>query len=686
MQTLKIEKKKSEHRKMIRESYYFNQFKTKLRGVFDYINRTGTPNISTNEIRTALHLLNVPLIFQNIEDLEAVLNIPKDPFMKENITFDDFVNLYFNLLEFTDLQQNFNNFPLIDFIDPENFVITSHNRIITKNFSSKVLDESVVLKKRVERKYTLNIQHNSKILKNIEDEIMLTYPNSPHLQSFLNYSYSLRDCWTWLEMCFESKRSPYDFTNGLRNVLSNLADNASISSHHSEKIVMTHYIVYANYERQEALNLLGWSYIDYFPKTSNPKLNENIKNFEKEENYSRAAAICVFHFDFARAFQCLANVQTENNEISFLRSILQLLKDWQINLYQDRDMQGAMVFESSRYHDECDESYNAAQDFSNEIFQHRNKPQRYENLKKDLKFIKTLCEHLNPSDPYFRAICKFISYSEPLSQIIRDQNLKFIDRIAFAYRFLGPKSLLNYQRETIDEAREKGYLGALLLVGKSHEGLDIIQSYLDNTGDIQSVALLGVFFRIFKFPNEDFYKNILSNYKDMLNRFSYWEHRILLEKEIIEIEKQYIDFVKDRRSTEMVDKHDISINNLLPFRIPSLAHSFSSNQGNKMKSSTVDFKYEKLRKSSYSEDTKPIPNCVICLLPVTALNPYIELQEKIKRVTAKSENTIIDPEEALVWCQQCKHGGHFGHIDEWFQSHTKCPMSGCVCECLQNEY
>ena len=35
----------------------------------------------------------------------------------------------------------------------------------------------------------------------------------------------------------------------------------------------------------------------------------------------------------------------------------------------------------------------------------------------------------------------------------------------------------------------------------------------------------------------------------------------------------------------------------------------------------------------------------------------------------------------MVWCQSCCHGGHAAHLQEWFQAHDECPVSGCNCRC-----
>ncbi|KAI9189653.1 hypothetical protein H9P43_001086 [Blastocladiella emersonii ATCC 22665] len=39
-------------------------------------------------------------------------------------------------------------------------------------------------------------------------------------------------------------------------------------------------------------------------------------------------------------------------------------------------------------------------------------------------------------------------------------------------------------------------------------------------------------------------------------------------------------------------------------------------------------------------------------------------------------------ESWFTWCQTCRHGGHAGHIMQWFAKHTRCPVADCDCRCL----
>lgn len=37
----------------------------------------------------------------------------------------------------------------------------------------------------------------------------------------------------------------------------------------------------------------------------------------------------------------------------------------------------------------------------------------------------------------------------------------------------------------------------------------------------------------------------------------------------------------------------------------------------------------------------------------------------------------------VIWCMNCRHGGHVDHMKEWFEELTVCPNSSCNCICLE---
>lgn len=70
--------------------------------------------------------------------------------------------------------------------------------------------------------------------------------------------------------------------------------------------------------------------------------------------------------------------------------------------------------------------------------------------------------------------------------------------MAFACRYLSDSKLAELVKNTIQNCIENGDLHGLLLTGESKDGINLLQSYLDWTEDIQTVSLLAIRF----FPSE----------------------------------------------------------------------------------------------------------------------------------------------------------------------------------------
>ncbi|CAM9651255.1 unnamed protein product [Scytosiphon promiscuus] len=37
------------------------------------------------------------------------------------------------------------------------------------------------------------------------------------------------------------------------------------------------------------------------------------------------------------------------------------------------------------------------------------------------------------------------------------------------------------------------------------------------------------------------------------------------------------------------------------------------------------------------------------------------------------------------WCSLCNHGGHNGHLDDWFEDNDTCGAQGCDCKCASRD-
>ncbi|KAF4529781.1 hypothetical protein B566_EDAN016665, partial [Ephemera danica] len=179
-------------------------------------------------------------------------------------------------------------------------------------------------------------------------------------------------------------------------------------------------------ERKEALELCGWP-----PQGSKEELSQFVNQLEANGDATRAAALAVFHLRIRVAIEIL--------------------------------------------------NRGAARGFSddkNSIWRELCQPTR---------------THL--TDPYLRAMFAFLTaekdnYEGVLNPIQNDGAMAVEDRVAFSCIFLSDSRLSEYIEKLTSQLTEDGDLAGVLLTGTSREGLDVLQKYLDTSGDIQSVCML----------------------------------------------------------------------------------------------------------------------------------------------------------------------------------------------------
>lgn len=68
------------------------------------------------------------------------------------------------------------------------------------------------------------------------------------------------------------------------------------------------------------------------------------------------------------------------------------------------------------------------------------------------------------------------------------------DRMAFGCQYLCDTKLSEYVKGMIQTCVEQGDLNGLLLTGATSDGIVLLQSYVDWTEDVQTVALVAVKF------------------------------------------------------------------------------------------------------------------------------------------------------------------------------------------------
>jgi len=105
--------------------------------------------------------------------------------------------------------------------------------------------------------------------------------------------------------------------------------------------------------------------------------------------------------------------------------------------------------------------------------------------------LREHCERLivHLQDPYLRAMITHLTVND-WTDVLDEDSLPVRERLAVAFQFLDDKALSSFLRSVADQAVQRGDLTGLIVTGFTAQGMEILQKYLDVTGDIQTAAVI----------------------------------------------------------------------------------------------------------------------------------------------------------------------------------------------------
>ncbi|KAK7823583.1 hypothetical protein U0070_004697 [Myodes glareolus] len=227
-----------------------------------------------------------------------------------------------------------------------------------------------------------------------------------------------------------------------------------------------------NEERILALQLCGW-----VKKGTDVDVGPFLNSLVQEGEWERAAAVALFNLDIRRAIQIL------NEGASSEKGDLNL---------------NVVAMALSGYTDE-----------KNSLWR---------------EMCSTLRLQLN--NPYLCVMFAFLtSEAGAYDGVLYENKVAVRDRVAFACKFLGDAQLNKYIEKLTNEMKEAGNLEGILLTGLTKDGVDLMESYVDRTGDVQTASycmLQGSPLDVLKDERVQYW---IENYRNLLDAWRFWHKR-----------------------------------------------------------------------------------------------------------------------------------------------------------------
>ncbi|KZS98492.1 hypothetical protein SISNIDRAFT_448741 [Sistotremastrum niveocremeum HHB9708] len=269
-------------------------------------------------------------------------------------------------------------------------------------------------------------------------------------------------------------------------------------------------------------------------------------------------------------------------------------------------------------------------------------------------------------DPYLRAMLYHLAL-EDWSEVLDEELLPLRERVALAIKFLSDSDLSEYLRRQTEQAKKRGDILGLILTGLTPAGMDLLQSYVDLTGDVQTAAVMASLVFPMK-VNDSRAERWIETYRTLLDYWKLFHHRCQFDIQRGQILR---DGSTDRVRLMEAWKPQIVLH-----------CNFCSKT---LDSRTAADGSRNATDTACPHCGRTLPRCSVCLLPIGI---HVDIVRDAKLAAGYPPHEIVD--HALLFCQSCRHGGHARHIVEWFEgsddgatrSHAVCAVADCPCHCL----
>ncbi|AMD21243.1 HEL037Cp [Eremothecium sinecaudum] len=303
-------------------------------------------------------------------------------------------------------------------------------------------------------------------------------------------------------------------------------------------------------------------------------------------------------------------------------------------------------------------------------------------------------------DPYLRVIFSFIADGD-WWDILYENSISLRERLGVALRFLNDGDLTRFLEHTVSTVIASGELEGLILTGITPNGIDLLQSYVSKTSDIQTAALLSLYScpRYFRDIRVDEW---IHCYREMLNSWQLFTIKSKFDVLRTKLSRNSQDEVKCEVRPRQMYIQCLKCNKNINRPQENSAAKLSL-QGSGLKVKSTSKKRSWNHTANVQSDTPAqkyscphcgtsYPRCAICLLPLGTGNlPIViggavidggertsKLHEQVNESKTRKQQKL---NEWFSFCLSCNHGMHAGHAEEWFEKHIICPVPGCSCKC-----
>lgn len=279
--------------------------------------------------------------------------------------------------------------------------------------------------------------------------------------------------------------------------------------------------------------------------------------------------------------------------------------------------------------------------------------------------------------PYLRAIFAFISDND-WWDVLDEHALPLRERLGIAIRFLSDKDLSKYLERVADTVVARGELEGVVLTGLTPRGIDLLQSYVDRTSDVQTAALMAQYAvpRYFRDRRVDHW---IDSYRELLNSWNMFKTRAIFDVKRARNSKTSNGSTTMKSAPRQVYLQCLRCNKSIYSNQPKQKAASNAQLIFKQFNARLNLKDQRGSKVC-SHCGAPLPRCSICLM---SLGTPVAPTAGMNAGESDSGYQILHQNfsNKFSFCLSCGHGYHARHAEEWFSKHYVCPVPDCNCKC-----
>lgn len=267
-------------------------------------------------------------------------------------------------------------------------------------------------------------------------------------------------------------------------------------------------------------------------------------------------------------------------------------------------------------------------------------------------------------DPALKALLTFLT-SGDWRDVMKTNYLHLGYRVALGLKYLNDTELGGFIQTETARAVKNGDLEGLLLTGLGEQSMDLLQTYIAKTNDLQT-AVLATAFTNPLFSNDPRWEMWKETY---FNQMQSW--RAFRERSQFLVQHSQMAKTRDGHSLLDTPAGQVTI------RCNHCQSSLARHDGDTI----VGGHSRNLNGPASSSGIicpkcgRRMPRCGICKLWLGTPDPH-------RRGGAKELSKLGDVmAKFLTFCVSCQHGFHADHAQSWFKKHSTCPVPDCRCLC-----